>query len=281
MTNAGKSGAVFGVYLLGLGAALFFGAGPTQGVMRGVILLLAALCIQLRLVCNLLDGMVAVEHGKGSPSGPIWNELPDRFADVLFQREARRREHPVERGTDLYQSVTISFETAMRGAALAVTVTRHEHCRSCKGLGRLNVAETRCPQCHGSGVVKSARGHMVFSKPCAACSGSGHLRHIQCPTCAGEGVVHLVELALDPLHGLERLHDPGVERLPGRRLGPLRQVADRRAADERDRAAVRLLAHPREDPEERRLSRSVRADERDLLAGLDGPRRAAKDLDGA
>src|SRR5437867_3725192 len=71
-----------------LGAALFFGAGPTQGVMRGVILLLAALCIQLRLVCNLLDGMVAVEHGKGSPSGPIWNELPDRFADVLFLASA-------------------------------------------------------------------------------------------------------------------------------------------------------------------------------------------------
>jgi phosphatidylglycerophosphate synthase len=28
--------------------------------------------------------MVAVEHGKGSPSGPIWNELPDRIADLLL-----------------------------------------------------------------------------------------------------------------------------------------------------------------------------------------------------
>src|SRR6266702_3854002 len=78
-----------------------------------------------------------------------------------------------ERGTDLHQSFTVSFRSAMRGAALPITVTRHEHCRTCKGLGRLNVAETRCPHCHGSGIGKSARGHMVFSKPCAVCSGSG------------------------------------------------------------------------------------------------------------
>lgn len=48
------------------------------------MLLLAGACVQLRLLCNLLDGMVAVEHGRGSPAGPIWNELPDRLADALF-----------------------------------------------------------------------------------------------------------------------------------------------------------------------------------------------------
>jgi phosphatidylglycerophosphate synthase len=44
----------------------------------------AAVCIQLRLLCNLLDGMVAVEGGKASPTGPIYNEAPDRLADVLI-----------------------------------------------------------------------------------------------------------------------------------------------------------------------------------------------------
>src|SRR5262249_45678547 len=47
-------------------------------------LLLCALCIQLRLLCNLLDGMVAVEGGKGSPLGRIYNEFPDRLTDTLF-----------------------------------------------------------------------------------------------------------------------------------------------------------------------------------------------------
>ena len=33
---------------------------------------------------SLLDGMVAVEHGRSSPAGAIWNELPDRFSDVAL-----------------------------------------------------------------------------------------------------------------------------------------------------------------------------------------------------
>lgn len=47
-------------------------------------LVLVAACVQLRLLCNLLDGMVAVEGGKGSATGALWNELPDRLADSLF-----------------------------------------------------------------------------------------------------------------------------------------------------------------------------------------------------
>jgi phosphatidylglycerophosphate synthase len=67
-----------------LGAALMMAAGVSSAPLRAVGLIGGAVCIQLRLLCNLLDGMVAVEHGRGSPAGPIWNELPDRIADCLF-----------------------------------------------------------------------------------------------------------------------------------------------------------------------------------------------------
>jgi phosphatidylglycerophosphate synthase len=43
-----------------------------------------ALAVQARLVCNLLDGMVAVEGGKKSPLGALYNEFPDRIADSLL-----------------------------------------------------------------------------------------------------------------------------------------------------------------------------------------------------
>jgi CDP-diacylglycerol--glycerol-3-phosphate 3-phosphatidyltransferase len=46
--------------------------------------LVAAACVQLRLVCNLLDGMVAIEGGKKTRTGPIYNEFPDRVADTLL-----------------------------------------------------------------------------------------------------------------------------------------------------------------------------------------------------
>jgi phosphatidylglycerophosphate synthase len=46
--------------------------------------MLAAAAIQARLVCNLIDGMVAVEGGQGAKDGPFWNEAPDRLSDLLF-----------------------------------------------------------------------------------------------------------------------------------------------------------------------------------------------------
>ena len=45
--------------------------------------LAAALFIQARLICNLLDGLVAVEGGKKTPTGGLFNEVPDRFCDAF------------------------------------------------------------------------------------------------------------------------------------------------------------------------------------------------------
>jgi phosphatidylglycerophosphate synthase len=46
--------------------------------------LAAAVFIQLRLIANLLDGMVAVEGRKGGPTGDLWNEAPDRISDAAI-----------------------------------------------------------------------------------------------------------------------------------------------------------------------------------------------------
>jgi phosphatidylglycerophosphate synthase len=60
---------------LSMSAALY---GTTIGII------FAAIFIQLRLICNLMDGMVAVEFGKKSKTGDLWNDVPDRIADVLI-----------------------------------------------------------------------------------------------------------------------------------------------------------------------------------------------------
>jgi len=72
---------VFGVMS---GVALFVsgseGAGPWT--VRGCMLA-TAVCIQLRLICNMLDGMVAVEGKTGSALGELYNEVPDRISDAV------------------------------------------------------------------------------------------------------------------------------------------------------------------------------------------------------
>jgi molecular chaperone DnaJ len=134
------------------------------------------------------DFSVAVSGAEASTFGEL-------FAEIFQQREARRPEGDAERGADLHQTITLSFQETMRGGQYPITVTRQERCRSCNGTGRRHVAESRCPQCHGSGVVKSARGHMVFSKPCSPCGGTGRQRQAPCQTCGGQQV----EMQAEPL----------------------------------------------------------------------------------
>ena len=52
--------------------------------MLAILYFLAAAGIQLRLIANLLDGMVAVEGGKRSPVGVLYNEVPDRVSDAAI-----------------------------------------------------------------------------------------------------------------------------------------------------------------------------------------------------
>lgn len=49
-----------------------------------ILPIIAILGIQSRLICNLIDGMVAIEGGKKSAVGDIFNEFPDRLSDTLI-----------------------------------------------------------------------------------------------------------------------------------------------------------------------------------------------------
>jgi phosphatidylglycerophosphate synthase len=69
---------VVSVAFASVGAFLLLMA-PSFAALIGV-----AVCVQLRLLCNLLDGMVAIEGKRQSATGALYNELPDRIADSLF-----------------------------------------------------------------------------------------------------------------------------------------------------------------------------------------------------
>ena len=71
-----------------MSGASLIGAGMTVQTTQALLFLAAAVCIQMRLLCNLFDGMVAIEGGFKTKSGEIYNELPDRLSDAVILASA-------------------------------------------------------------------------------------------------------------------------------------------------------------------------------------------------
>jgi phosphatidylglycerophosphate synthase len=71
------AGLLFGL----VGGGVLAATPHVGGLAQTGLWLLAAGLVQLRLLCNMLDGMVAVEGGRKSKLGPLWNEIPDRVSD--------------------------------------------------------------------------------------------------------------------------------------------------------------------------------------------------------
>jgi len=109
----------------------------------------------------------------------------DLFAEVLTERGARQPS--AQRGADLHMEMEVTFEESLSGGQRAMTVTRRDHCRACAGSGRARASLGPCHLCQGTGAVRSVRGHMIFSRSCGACSGTGQQRPRACEPCAGSG----------------------------------------------------------------------------------------------
>jgi molecular chaperone DnaJ len=111
----------------------------------------------------------------------------DLFADVL--RSEPVRSGPLERGHDLHQSLSLTFEQAADGGEFHLPIVRQTTCRECAGTGSLSVTAVKCPSCDGVGSLRTARGHMVFTRRCERCDGTGALNARGCPGCNGAGTV--------------------------------------------------------------------------------------------
>lgn len=77
-----------GISLLGMGAALLagvcFALVPSVSGSTWVLWMLGAALVQLRLLANLLDGMVAIGRSVASAVGELFNEVPDRVSDTAI-----------------------------------------------------------------------------------------------------------------------------------------------------------------------------------------------------
>jgi molecular chaperone DnaJ len=99
----------------------------------------------------------------------------------------RRGPRP-ERGRDLETEVHVSFQQAMEGAQIPVSVPLSAPCATCRGTGaRPGTSPEVCSRCHGRGVEAESQGLFSISQPCRQCGGTGTEIKEPCPTCGGSG----------------------------------------------------------------------------------------------
>ncbi len=115
------------------------------------------------------------------------------FGDILSDlftsgRPGAGRPPAPERGRDLETEVHISFDQAMEGAQVPVSVPLSAPCGTCHGSGaRPGTSPEVCSRCHGRGVEAESQGLFSISQPCRQCGGTGTEIKDPCPTCHGSG----------------------------------------------------------------------------------------------
>jgi molecular chaperone DnaJ len=114
------------------------------------------------------------------------------FGDILSDLFTNARGGPgtprPERGRDLETDVHISFDQAMSGAQVPVSVPLSAPCATCRGTGaKPGTSPEVCSLCHGRGVEAESQGLFSISQPCRRCGGTGTEIKEPCPTCNGSG----------------------------------------------------------------------------------------------
>jgi len=107
------------------------------------------------------------------------------FLEELFAPSAGKRVKAPQRGGDLEVPVALSFEQALRGTTVTVTVTRRQTCPRCEGRGEVEGPRGTCFRCGGTGRRPTSRGPLRLSVRCEHCEGTGRSAPI-CPLCHGE-----------------------------------------------------------------------------------------------
>src|SRR5271169_5733346 len=117
----------------------------------------------------------------------------DIFGDFFGTGRGRARSR-TRRGDDLRYDLEIEFEEAARGTEKTVKIARLAPCEACKGTRSRDGSGSRtCPNCRGTGQVRTQQGFFSISTTCGSCRGEGSIITDPCAKCQGQGRIRKQE----------------------------------------------------------------------------------------
>ncbi|MBR3934030.1 MAG: molecular chaperone DnaJ [Clostridia bacterium] len=125
-----------------------------------------------------------------------FGDIGDIFGSMFgggFGRSQSRRNGP-RKGSDIEESVLLSFEEAAFGIKKPMKIYVVENCDECKGTGAKNPSDKEtCPHCKGTGQIRNVQrtflGQVVNTQVCNHCSGEGSIIKNPCDKCRGKGKI--------------------------------------------------------------------------------------------
>src|SRR5438093_165471 len=116
--------------------------------------------------------------------------LGDLFGFGDFFGAGRRRATRAARGNDLRYDLTLSFEDAVYGKEISISVPRVVTCATCNGSGaKPGTSPVTCSGCGGRGQVRYSQGFFAVARTCSQCGGAGKVIKDPCSACNGAGRV--------------------------------------------------------------------------------------------
>jgi molecular chaperone DnaJ len=130
--------------------------------------------------------------------GQSWQTSDASFEDLFGDIFGRRagggsrtgRTRGPRRGNNVEVEVSVPFQDIVRGASRTISVPLTAPCEACGGSGAApGGTVVQCPDCAGSGMVTEESGGYFFQRTCGRCGGTGSTQSQPCPTCGGNGRV--------------------------------------------------------------------------------------------
>ncbi len=126
-------------------------------------------------------------------SSSMGDILSNLFSGSASGRRVRTKPR-AERGANMEAQVGISFDQAIAGAQVPLSVSTSATCPTCHGTGaKPGTAPRVCPRCEGRGIETQGQGMFSISQPCSLCGGRGTVIEDPCPTCKGGGAVRKLQ----------------------------------------------------------------------------------------